>query len=167
MVNWRSAGFVAVIVFSQSIVLQAQSYQALTLDPGVTPHKEIDAVYQTFSLAYDRLDPALVSDLYGVAALYLAPGQDIQKGREAIHKSFKGFFDWAKEKGRTLGISFRIVDRQATGNLAYDVGIYTLRGSGGGMPDGVDQGKFIVIAKKGDDGRWYFQVDGYSALKPN
>jgi len=165
MVNWRSAGFVAVIVFSQSIALQAQSYQALTLDPGVTPHKEIDEAYRVFSQAYDRLDPALVSNLYGESALYLAPGREIQRGREVINASFKGFFDWAKQKGRTLGISFRIVERQATENLAYDVGIYTLRGSGGGMPDGEDQGKFVVIARKSDDGRWYFQVDGYSAMK--
>jgi ketosteroid isomerase-like protein len=155
---------VVLILFGS--LMQAQTNQVLTLDAGVTPHNEIDAVYRTFSLAYDRLDPALVSNLYGSEAFYLAPGREIQKGREEIHKGFKGFFDWAKEKGRTLSIAFRIVERGVSGTLAYDIGIYTLKGSGGGMPESVDQGKFIVIARESDNGAWYFQVDGYSALKP-
>ncbi|MEX2190570.1 MAG: DUF4440 domain-containing protein [Bacteroidota bacterium] len=163
----KGIGLITAFVFSLGATLPAQTDKVLLLDPEVKPHKEIDKIYRVFSQAYNKLDPALVSNLYGESALYLAPGRDIQRGREVIHVSFKGFFDWAKEKGRTLGISFRIVERQVTENLAYDVGIYTLRGSGGGMPDGEDQGKFIVIAKKGDDGRWYFQVDGYSAVKPN
>ena len=146
-------------------LIRAQTDQVLTLAPGVLPHKEIDGVYRTFSLAYDKLDPTLVTNLYGLEALYLAPGKEIQKGREEIHKAFKGFFDWAKEKGRTLSVSFRIVERGVSGDLGYDVGIYTLKGSGGGMADGVDSGKFIVIARKSNDGTWYFQVDGYSFLK--
>lgn len=166
MRNDRIAGLFAFLLLIGAFV-QAQPNQVLTLDPGVAPHKEIDAVYQTFSRAYDNLDPVLVSDLYGNEALYLAPGRPIQKGREEIHKSFKGFFDWAREKGRTLSVSFHIVERGVNGNLAYDVGIYTLKGSGGGMPDGEDQGKFVVIARKREDGTWYFQVDGYSFLKPN
>ena len=162
----RSARLFALLLLVSPFV-QSQPNQVLTLDPGVTPHKEIDAVYRTFSRAYDILDPSLVSDLYGSEALYLAPGRPIQKGREEIHKSFKGFFDWAREKGRTLSVSFRIVERGVSGNLAYDVGIYTLKGSGGGMPDGEDQGKFVVIVRKREDGTWYFQVDGYSFLKSN
>jgi ketosteroid isomerase-like protein len=146
-------------------LIHAQPDQVLTHDPGVIPHKEIDGVYRTFSLAYANLDPTLVTNLYGSQALYLAPGKEIQKGRAEIHKAFKGFFDWAKEKGRTLSVSFRIVERGVSGNLGYDVGIYTLKGTGGGMPDGVDHGKFIVITRKNDDGTWYFQADGYSFLK--
>ena len=164
MKNNRIVNLLVPLVFFGAL-LHAQTSQVITLEPGVAPHKEIDGIYTTFSQAYDKLDPSIVSNLYSKEALYLAPGRDIQKGREEIHKSFKGFFDWAKEKGRTLSISFRIVERGVSGDLAYDIGIYTLKGTGGGMPDGVDQGKFVVIARKSDDKTWFFQVDGYSALK--
>lgn len=161
---WR---FIVVFTISLTFSLRAQTDHPLKLDSGVKPHNEIDAMYRVFSQAYDQLDPTLVSNLYGESALYLAPGREIQKGREAIHKTFKGFFDWAKEKGRKLDVAFQIVERGVSENFVYDVGVYTLKGMGGGMPDSEDRGKFVVVARRGDDGKWHFQVDGYSGIKPN
>lgn len=156
---------VAVFLLCQGI-LAAQTNQALVLDPGVPAHKEIDEIYRIFSLSYEKLDPAMVSNLYGPDALYLAPGRDVEKGRAKIHETFKGFFDWAKGKGRSFSVSFRIVERVVKDDLGYDVGIYTLKGTGGGMADGTDIGKFIVVTRKDKNGGWYFQVDGYSSMKP-
>ena len=31
---------------------------------------------------------------------------------------------------------------------------------------GIGQGKFVGVAVRGNDGKWRFQVDGYSGLKP-
>jgi hypothetical protein len=51
--------------------------------------------------------------------------------------------------------------------LAYDVGIYTIRQFAGGKEVGTGAGKFVVVAVREKDGRWRFQVDGYSDLKPD
>lgn len=139
----------------------------LTLEKGVAPHAEIDAIYKTFSDAYRTLDVEKVVNLYSETAAYLAPGNDILEGREAIRPSFKSFFDWVKNEKRTMTISFRIVQRRVEKNLGYDVGVYTIRQFKDGKQVGdAGQGKFITIAVREKDGKWRFQVDGYSDLKP-
>ncbi len=139
----------------------------LTLEKGVAAHAEIDAIYRTFSDAYRTLDVEKVVNLYSETAAYLAPENDILQGRSAIRPTFKSFFEWVKKENRTMTISFQIFQRKADKNLAYDVGIYTIRQYKDDKPVGdAGQGKFIVVAVKEKDGKWRFQVDGYSDLKP-
>ena len=140
--------------------------QELTLGKGVSPHKGIDAVYAQFSEAYRTLDTGKVSALYTEDASYLPPNNDILQGREAIRPTFQGFFDWIKKEGRTMTISFQIVQRMVDSKLAYDVGIYTIRQYKDGKEVNKGGGKFVVVAVQGKDGKWLFQVDGYSDLKP-
>lgn len=137
----------------------------LILERGVSAHKEIDAIYKTFSEAYRTLDVEKVANLYTENAAYLPPANDILQGRAAIRPTFQSFFDWIKSEGRTMTISFRIFQRKVDKNLAYDVGIYTIRQFKDGKEAGTGQGKFIVVAVK-EKGNWRFQVDGYSDLKP-
>lgn len=143
----------------------AQNFE-LTLEKGVSPHKEIDAIYKTFSEAYRTLDVEKVTNLYSENAAYLPPEDDILQGREAIRPTFQRFFDWIKREGRTMTISFQIIQRKVDKNLGYDVGIYTIRQFKDGKEVGTGQGKFVVVAVKEKDGKWRFQVDGYSGLKP-
>lgn len=138
----------------------------LILEKGVSAHKEIDTVYKTFSEAYQTLNVDLVANLYTENAAYLAPNNEIQQGRAKIRKGFQSFFDWIKNEGRTMTISFRIFQRKIDKNMAYDVGTYTIRQFKDGKEAGISQGKFIVVAVKEKDGKWRFQVDGYSDLKP-
>jgi len=48
------------------------------------------------------------------------------RGREKILANFLGFFNSVKTSGGSLTISFQILERRVSGNLAYDVGVYTL-----------------------------------------
>ena len=154
-----------VLLFSSYLFSQtAESF--LKLENGVAAHKEIDAIYKNFSEAYKTLDVEKVADLYTENAAYLPPENDILQGREQIRPTFKSFFDWIKKEGRTMTIAFQIVQRKANKNLAYDVGIYTIRQFKDGKPVSTGQGKFVVVAVKEKDGKWRFQVDGYSGLKP-
>jgi uncharacterized protein (TIGR02246 family) len=158
---------ILLLIFSAVFSVQAQDPE-LTLEKGVAAHKEIDAVYKSFSDAYRTLDAEKVTNLYSETAAYLPPNNDILQGRAAIRPTFQSFFDWIKKEGRTMTISFRIVQRKTDKNLAYDVGIYTIRQFKDGAPvgSGTGQGKFVVVAVKEKDGKWRFQVDGYSDLKP-
>jgi len=140
----------------------------LTLEKGVAPHKEIDAIYKTFSEAYRSLDVEKVANLYSEGAAYLQPDSEILQGRAAIRPTFQSFFDWVKGEGQTMTISFQIFQRKVDKNMAYDVGIYTIRQfKDGKQIGGLGQGKFVTVAMKEKDGKWRFQVDGYSNLKPD
>lgn len=65
-----------------------------------------------------------------------------------------------------MTISFQIFQRKVDKSLGYDVGIYTIRQYKDGKEVGMGQGKFVVVAVKEKNGKWRFQVDGYSDLKP-
>ena len=148
------------------IAAQSPAIPAVTHETGVKSHKEIDAIYQRFQLAYEKLDAEMVAGLYTDDALYLVPDNDVMRGKENIRKNFAVFFDYNRNQGRKLNITFRILKRSVQGELGYDVGIYTLQSSKDGKILGEDQGKFIVVTRKMKDGFWKFELDSYSGLKP-
>ena len=157
--------FILSIIFLQAFAVYAQTSN-LTLEKGIAAHKEIDAIYRQFGEAYQTLDVEKVSNLYSETAAYLPPDSEILKGRGQIRPTFQSFFDWVKKEGRTMTISFRIVQRKVEKNLGYDVGIYAITQFKDGKNIGAGEGKFIVVAVKEKDGKWRFQVDGYNNLKP-
>lgn len=139
---------------------------ALILDKGVMPYKEIDKIYDTFFRAYVELKPEMVANLYTENAAYLQPNADIITGRDAILENFTSFFNSVKNGGRNITISFQILQRKVEKKIAYDVGIYTIISYKDGKKLGESKGKFVVVAVKDNDGKWRFQVDGFSGLKP-
>lgn len=155
----------ATLLLVVSLGANAQDSE-LILEKGVAAHGGIDAIYKTFSEAYRTLDVEKVATLYTESAAYLAPGERVQQGRAEIRSGFQSFFDYVKNEGRTMMISFQIVQRKVEKNMAYDVGIYTIRQSKDGKEVSQGQGKFVVVALREKDGKWRFQVDGYSDLKP-
>ncbi len=151
-------------LFLFSLIANAQDSE-LTLEKGVSAHKEIDAIYKTFSEAYRTLDVEKVANLYSENAAYLPPDNDILQGRAEIRPTFQSFFDYVKNERQTMTISFQIFQRKVDKNLAYDVGIYTIRQYKDKKEVGIGQGKFVVVAVKDKDGKWRFQVDVYNQLK--
>ena len=144
----------------------AQSATDLILENGVAPHRGLDDVYRRFSEGYRKLDADSVAGLYTESAAYLAPGSAAQFGRQKILENFKSFFDSVRKRNERMEISFRILQRQVDKNMAYDVGIYTLTSIDGKDEPRTGRGKFVVVAKRGKDAVWRFQVDGYNDL-PN
>lgn len=137
---------------------------ALVLDEGVAAHDGLDAIYRRFSEGYKKLDGAAVANLYTETAAYLAPGTEIEIGRAKVLATFTQMFDSVRKANGRMEISFRIAQRQAEQNFAYDVGIYTLTSFNGKGEAHTSKGKFLVVAKREKDGVWRFQVDGYNDL---
>lgn len=152
----------ATILFSCMFV-SAQTEKELILEKGVASHAEIDEVYRRFSQAYRKIDAEAVTNLYTEDAFYLSPGSRIERGREKILENFSGFFNSVKASGASLAISFRILERRVSGDLGYDVGIYTLTQKRGDQTQS-SQGKFVVVARKVESGEWRFHIDSYSDL---
>ena len=154
----------AVLLLPISTIRAQQSSQELLLENGVAPHKGLDEVYRRFSEGYRKLDAAQVANLYTETAAYLAPGGDVNIGRQKVSEIFTSFFDSVKKRNGRLEISFRVLQRQIDKNLAYDVGIYTLVSFNDKGESRKDGGKFVVVARREKGDVWRFQVDGYSDL---
>ena len=153
--------------FKRKGVENANGFQAaLILEEGVKSHAGIDKIYEDFTKSYRTLKPEIVANLYTEDAAYLSPNRDVTNGREAILANFTRFFTNVKNRQQTMTISFRILQRKVEKNMGYDVGIYTIDFFKDGKKINESKGKFVVVAMRGKGGKWYFQVDGYSALKP-
>lgn len=156
----------AIVILICFLAGQAQNNPELVLEKGVKPHPGIDAIYKSFSDGYRTLKPETVADLYAEDAAYLSPEEDITSGRPAILDNFTQFFTNMKDRQQAMTISFQIFQRKVDKNLAYDVGIYTIDFFKDGQKINESKGKFVVVAIRDKAGRWRFQVDGYSSLKP-
>ena len=153
------------IVLFVSFDARAQNSE-FVLEKGVAAHKGIDAIYSQFSESYRTLNAEKVVNLYTETAAYLQPNDDLLQGRDKVRAIFAPFFETVKKDGQTMSISFQIFQRKTDADLAYDVGIYTLRSYKDGKEINMGRGKFVVVAVKEKDSVWRFQVDGYSGLKP-
>lgn len=121
---------------------------------------ELDAVYARFTEGYRQADAALVAALYHEDALYLQPDTDIVRGRAAIADLFARFLEpFRRRGGAGPPISFEIVERRIAAELAWDVGYYDIGGNG-------RDGKFVLLWRRGADGRWLIHADAYSGLHP-
>lgn len=127
----------------------------------------IDELYRTFNDAYQSHDAGLVASLYNEDARYLEPNPElaIREGRASIRETFSGFMEWAGQNNRDLRIQFRILEREISGDLAYDTGYYLLQSK----PDSVEAfgneggvGKFVTVMGRQPDGSWKFLLDGFS-----
>lgn len=115
----------------------------------------MQAVYRTFTKAYKQADAAMVANLYTEDAFYLEPNALIIQGRDTIQSNFARFLN-RFSPGAGPDISFEIIERQISGDMAYDIGYYRF--------DSKRSGKFIVLWQRQNDGKWLIRGDGYSGL---
>ena len=117
----------------------------------------IDTANQAFMAAFGRQDSA------GMASLYTADGQvfpsnsDIVKGAEGIQAFWQGAFGMGLKEA-----VLETVEVDAHGETAIEVGRYTLKADGGAV---ADQGKYIVVWKRGD-GAWKLHRDIWNTSQP-
>lgn len=154
---------ILILTFSFAPIGLAQTSE-LVLERGVAAHRGIDQIYRKFSESYRKLDDETVINLYTETAAYLPPNNEILLGHEKVREQFTPFFESVKKNGQTMTISFQIFQRKVDREMAYDVGVYTLRSFKDGKEIGTGKGKFIVVAVKEKNGEWRFQVDGYNDL---
>ena len=119
-----------------------------------------EEAYAAFSAAYRAGDAEAVVALYADDAFYLAPGGEIERGDVGRHFGFLSSF----EPGAGPIIEFEIVDREVSGDLAYDIGYFTFRRADTPL-ESAGRGKFIVIWKRSEDGAWRIHADGYSDVE--
>lgn len=127
---------------------------------------EIDRVYETFSRAYARADVGMLMDsVYGDSAFYLPPGSPVLHGQDRFRGEFSFLERYTRAGGPGPDLTFESVERDYAGDLAYDIGVYTLT-----LPDrpgaaGVSRGTFLVVWKRGEDGHWRIRAHALTPLE--
>jgi len=123
------------------------------------------AVYDTFTVAYETLNPDLVSNLYHLDALYIESKDAIKKGRPAIHESFARHFQYRKDNKQTMTIEFKIIDRQESETVIADIGFFKLSIFHDDGKKTHGSGKFATVLTRDALGNWNFSSDVYHSAE--
>ncbi|MEO5936450.1 MAG: DUF4440 domain-containing protein [Terriglobales bacterium] len=100
---------------------------------------------------------AAIAKMYTSDAKAFPPNGEIVQGREAIQKLWQDAID-----GGMRDASFTVLEVERKGDIAYEVGLYAVRGSDGKE---VDKGKYLVIWKR-EAGSWRLHRDIWNTSMP-
>jgi uncharacterized protein (TIGR02246 family) len=139
--------------------------QATILDPdSAAVHQAITAAYARFVDALKRGDAAAVAASYTDDAVLMVPNTTAWEGRAGITQGFAGFLS-----------QFSVVDPRLTtkdvvlgGDYAIERGTYawTLHPKTGTGADIVDNGKYLTVWQRQDDGSWKIVRDLSNTDRP-
>jgi uncharacterized protein (TIGR02246 family) len=120
-------------------------------------HDAILAAEKVFVAAYNRADARALLDLYTKDGEIMPPNAKVASGPKALEQLFRSFW----KAGDTV-IKLETVEADGSGELAYEVGKYTLSDKAGKV---TDRGKYIVVWKK-VDGHWKLYRDIFNSNMP-
>ena len=110
----------------------------------------INATRNAYAAAWRAADVEQIAELYTENAFVLYPNQPAISGRSAIVDYFKGFFAEFPKNEFEL-VSSEIV---IAGSWAFDRGTYRWKGTPRSGAVVEDNGKYLVVLLRGDDGKW-------------
>lgn len=112
------------------------------------------AAARAFSAAYVRGDAAAMTELYTDDAAIFPDGAAAIVGHEGIQRY------WTLPPNRRITRHVLMPDRvEIVGNVAHDYGRFEIAGETDGKPWGPSFGKYVVVWRKGTDGRWRMYLD--------
>ena len=116
----------------------------------------IEASNKIWMTAFENGDAKSIAELYSENAKFLLSHGPTVIGKENIQNQFQGMIDAG------ITVKLEIVEVEAQGNLAYEVGNAPVFG-----PDGqqIDDSKYIVVWKKIDNS-WKMHKDIYNSNNP-
>ncbi len=121
----------------------------------------IEETNTQFCEAVNRGDAAAVAALYAEDAKLLPPNTEMVSGRQAI----QAFWEGALEMG-VWDINLESVGVGYDGNLAYEIGAYTLNIQPEGGQAMTDTGKYVLVRKRQADGTWKMTADIWNSSVP-
>ena len=115
--------------------------------------KALEEEIAAWTKAYNQGDAAGCTAVYAEDAMMLPPNQPMVRGKQAIKEFNQRMLD---QVGGT--ISNRIVEASVEGDLAYQVGTYAITDT-----KTPDQGKFVNIFRRQQEGSWKILVAIYNS----
>ena len=121
----------------------------------------IQDVNREIAEAMKRGDPASAAALYTEDATLLPPNSEPIRGRQAIQAFLGSLMEMGIQE-----MSFDTVDVEYLGDVAYEVGAYTLKMEPQGGQAVTDRGKYVVVWKREGGGPWKLAVDIWNTSTP-
>lgn len=121
----------------------------------------IERAVARWSEAFNRGDPAAVAALYTDDAILMPPDRDIIRGQQGV----QDFWHDAIQAGLKDPF-FTIVDVQASGDTAYEIGTFSLTVPTKDQGPKVLSGKYVVVWQRQANGAWKLHVDIWNGRKP-
>ncbi len=97
---------------------------------------------------------------YAPDAVYMPPHHPAVHGRDAIREYLQGPIQHGARD-----LKYEVTFVKHSGDLAYDVGRYSMTVSHGGA-ERQDRGKYLVVWRRQPDGRWLIVADTWSSDMP-
>jgi len=116
--------------------------------------EEIAANNERFCAAIEKRDLDIVADSFDADAIMMIPGAPAFEGREAI----VGYFG---DGPAVSGAVMTTLKLEETGDTAIEAGVYTMTVSLEGQDPFTDEGKYVAVHRRGDDGVLRLWFDTY------
>jgi uncharacterized protein (TIGR02246 family) len=113
----------------------------------------IDSVNQNFMDAFSRADAAGIAALYTEDTKLLPPGFPMMTGKEAVQSFWQGAINSGVTEAK-----LETLELESQGNLASEIGRFTLTVQLQGSETTTMTGKYVVVWKK-QDGSWKLHID--------
>ncbi|HUF29941.1 MAG TPA: SgcJ/EcaC family oxidoreductase [Gemmatimonadaceae bacterium] len=111
--------------------------------------------------AANRGDAAGIASLYTDDGVLLPPNSEIVQGQANIQQALQAFID----AGMT-NVDFTRVAAGTSGDLAYEIGRYSLDLRPQGAAPITDIGKYVIVARRQSDGTWRLIADIFNTSQP-
>ena len=112
--------------------------------PSVALPPELDRVLRDYERAWQGRDATALANLFTEDGFVLSNGKPPVRGRAAIREAY------ARSGGP---LALRALAFSTDGKVGYVIGAF------GGKPGDPDSGKFVLVLRRGDDGRWLIAAD--------
>jgi uncharacterized protein (TIGR02246 family) len=139
----KSLAFAAVLLLSSALSATAQSAR-----------EDIEAALTKFTDAFNSGNAAAVGQMYTEDAAVLPPDGKRVDGRKGVEEFWQGAIN-----GGMKNLTLKALEVEESADLAYEVGAFTLDVPSEGGALSTLAGKYIVVWKKGDDGKWRLHRD--------
>jgi ketosteroid isomerase-like protein len=108
-----------------------------------------------------RAAARLVERVYAQDAVLLPPDQPMLRGTSEIAEFWQGMFRVGLEDA-----VLEIVQVGASGDLAYEVGRFTLTIQPEGSGKVEERGQYLAVHRRRSDGTWWLVADAFTADAP-
>ncbi len=158
MRRWIFSGcFVALALFVSSCSQKVEAPPAPTPpDHRVADAAAIRAIDADWVKAVTAKDTGALPAFYAEDAVLLPPGGQMVSGREAITKTWQ---QMVAQPGFGLTFASAKVEVSKSGDMAYEIGDYTLTVNDKRGKPQATKGKYVVVWGKQADGSWKAVVD--------
>jgi ketosteroid isomerase-like protein len=154
--------FLALISCSQQAGEEAQG-QAMEMAMSVSLEElgeSIATMHTQFIEAYEGEDGTAIAQMFTEDGMRMEPNMEMVRGRAAVEAAMTAQFDMIEAPQLTI----ETIDFGTSGDLAYDIGTYTVSYEMGGAVN-ADEGKYVVVMKLGPDG-WKILTHIFSSSLP-